>query len=675
MTFLEAAPLVALPLAALPVIIHLVHLYRRKQVPWAAMMFLRAAQKMSQGFSRLKQILILGLRVLAVAAILLAIARPLAGGWLGLTGGAPDTVLVLLDRSASMEQQNPAIQLSKRQAGLKNLSQAISDAVGTRSKLVLLESGTGNALEIPDAKALLDLPQTAGTESGADIPGLLQKALDYLTSNKTGQTDLWILSDLQKGDWDRSSGRWENLRSAFKNLPGVRFHLLTYPQPPGEDLGIRIRDIQRRATETAAELLVDLRITRKTAPPHPEEIPLRIVINGVATTTKVTLKDSELVLQAFPIPIEKNLVRGWGRIELPEDAYPANNVFHFVFDDPPPLQSAIVTEDEAETDALVSALTASSDPQRKAVCAVLPAKRAAEIAWEKTALLVWHAPIPKPEDALFRQLQQHAASGRSVVFLPPNVPDDSEIFGLRWGPWLDAQKPLSPDGWRTDSDLLANTRDGAALPVGTLELSRLAKIMGPGIPLARIPEHGPLLLRALGTPGAYFLGTLPGAGSSSLAREGVVLFVMLQRALNDGARTLGNLRQQVAGAGALPEDPAHPWKAADEKNGPRETRELGLRAGVFQSGERLHALNRPEAEDDLAALAAASVNELFEGLDFKVLSDTLESTGSLTREVWRTFLIAMALALLGEAILCMPPRRTQETPRVGGIFQEPLREK
>lgn len=186
--------------------------------------------------------------------------------------------------------QNPAIQLSKRQAGLKNLSKAIRDAVGTRSKLVLLESGTCNALEIPDAKALLDLPQTANTESGADIPGLLKKALDYLTSNKTGETDLWISSDLQKGDWDRNSGRWENLRSAFKNLPGVRFHLLAYPQPPEEDLGIRIRDIQRRATETGEELLADLRITRKTAHEQPEEIPLRTVINIVDTTTKVTLR-------------------------------------------------------------------------------------------------------------------------------------------------------------------------------------------------------------------------------------------------------------------------------------------------------------------------------------------------------------------------------------------------
>ena len=102
MTFIQPWLLYALPLAALPVIIHLIHLYRRRQVKWAAMMFLLAAQRMNKGLSRLRQILILALRVLAVAAIIFVITRPLAGGWLGLTGGAPDTVLVLLDRSASM---------------------------------------------------------------------------------------------------------------------------------------------------------------------------------------------------------------------------------------------------------------------------------------------------------------------------------------------------------------------------------------------------------------------------------------------------------------------------------------------------------------------------------------------------------------------------------------------
>ena len=120
MTFLQPALLAALPLAALPVIIHLIHLYRRRQVKWAAMMFLLTAQRMNKGLSRLRQILILAMRVAAVAAILFVITRPLSGGWLGILGGAPDTVMILLDRSASMEQINPLTGVSKRAAGLRN---------------------------------------------------------------------------------------------------------------------------------------------------------------------------------------------------------------------------------------------------------------------------------------------------------------------------------------------------------------------------------------------------------------------------------------------------------------------------------------------------------------------------------------------------------------------------
>ena len=36
---------------------------------------------------------------------------------------------------------------------------------------------------------------------------------------------------------------------------------------------------------------------------------------------------------------------------------------------------------------------------------------------------------------------------------------------------------------------------------------------------------------------------------------------------------------------------------------------------------------------------------------------------SLTNEIWRTFLVLMALAIVGEALLCMPGRR--EIPRPG----------
>ena len=660
MTFLQPALLVALPLAALPVVIHFIHLYRRRQVKWAAMIFLLAAQRMNKGLARLRQILILALRVLAVAAILFVITRPLAGGWLGIMGGAPDTVMILLDRSASMEQQNTATGVSKRVAGLRNLAKAITDAVGTRSRLVLIDSALGKPQSLEKADALVDLPQTEATETEADIPALLQGALDYITTNKTGRTDVWLLSDLQRSDWDASSSRWETLRGAFATLPGVRFHLLCYPQPAQDDLAVTVDRVTRRETSGKAELLLDLRLTRHVDHPQPIDVPLRFVIDGTTTTFKATLKENQLVIQAYAIPIDKAAKRGWGRVELPADSYPANNVFYFVFDDPPPLRSVIVSDDETEAGPLKAALSAAADPSRKYESTVFSSRREAEIPWDDAALIVWQAPIPKADDALTHQLQAFVAAGRVLLFLPPDAPDGAEIFGLRWNGWDESAggKPQTVEWWRNDDDLLANTRDGAALPVGALEVSRRCGIAGEGIPLARVAGRGTLLMRSTAEQGGnvYFLGTLPGPGASSLARDGVVMFALLHRALNEGARTLGKAQQRIAAASALGSDAA-PWRPIQEKADAVSSESLPLRAGVVASGEQIIALNRPPGEDQPETLSATDLNDLFAGLDFRVLTDTLEDERTLTSEVWRTFLIAMALALVGEALLCMPPRR------------------
>ena len=137
---------------------------------WAAMMFLRAAQRMDKGWSRLRQYLILAFRMLAVAAIIFVVGRPLAGGLLGLTGGAPDSVIILLDRSASMEEQLLSSGTSKRLAALRNLTAAINDAYGKRSKLTLIDSATVVPVPVENADALPDLPQTGPTETAADVP-------------------------------------------------------------------------------------------------------------------------------------------------------------------------------------------------------------------------------------------------------------------------------------------------------------------------------------------------------------------------------------------------------------------------------------------------------------------------------------------------------------------------
>jgi hypothetical protein len=81
---------------------------------------------------------------------------------------------------------------------------------------------------------------------------------------------------------------------------------------------------------------------------------------------------------------------------------------------------------------------------------------------------------------------------------------------------------------------------------------------------------------------------------------------------------------------------------------------------VLTAGDKLVAINRPASEDRMETLGNATLDELFEGLDYRKLEDTLEDEDSLVSEVWRTFLIAMALLLLGEALLCLPAKRESQ---------------
>ena len=130
MSFLQPLALLGLPLVALPILIHLVNQRRHRTVNWAAMMFLVSAKRMNRGMARLRHLLILLARMLAVAVLVLAVGRPLAGGWLSGVGmGKRDATLVLLDRSASMEARDLQTGESKRSTALRKLSCSTSSSV------------------------------------------------------------------------------------------------------------------------------------------------------------------------------------------------------------------------------------------------------------------------------------------------------------------------------------------------------------------------------------------------------------------------------------------------------------------------------------------------------------------------------------------------------------------
>ena len=477
MSFLQPALLIGLPLALIPVIIHLIHLHRRNTIPWAATMFLLRAQQMNRGYSRLRRLLILAFRVLALAALILTVARPLAGGLLGITGGAPDTVLVLVDRSASMQQADLATGASKLESGLNKLQQALEDAYRGRSRLVILDSATLSPDLLTSEHDLLSLNSTQPTSTSGDIPSLLQAGIDYLAKNQEGRTDVWILSDLQEGDWDHTSGRWNDLQQALVELPGVRLQLLAYPTPPASNLTLA----NGKAVLRSSDLVLDIDILENPASNPAAEalatqtIPLRLTINGATSTIDLELAEGRSSLRGHQISLANTKdQRGWGKVELPADSHAADNVWNFTFDQSPARKSVIISDSPEDLSALTAALNAAADPNYEYFTSSHLPSRSAEASWSDAALVVWHAALPAPESIQAKQLLDHLRSGRSLLFLPPEGPSEHPFLGIAWADWeqFETEEPGTVSWWRSDSGALANTRSGDALPVGELEISQ-----------------------------------------------------------------------------------------------------------------------------------------------------------------------------------------------------------
>ena len=157
MSFLNGWFVYALPLAALPIIIHLINQRRYQTTRWAAMMFLLAANKMSRGYAKLRQWIILAMRVLAVAGLIFVVGRPLTGGWLGqAAGGRADTTILLLDRSPSMQQVGLGAEGSKLATGRARLARTLK-TVGS-ARWVLIEGGSNKPKLLDSIDALANTP-------------------------------------------------------------------------------------------------------------------------------------------------------------------------------------------------------------------------------------------------------------------------------------------------------------------------------------------------------------------------------------------------------------------------------------------------------------------------------------------------------------------------------------
>ena len=689
MNFLQPWMLVALPLAFLPIIIHLINQRRFQSTQWAAMMFLLSANRMNRGYAKIRQWLILALRAMVIAALVFAIGRPIASGILGgsiagsITGRGPANTIVILDRSPSMQASNDGTSRTKLETGVAEIAEALQ-TIGTQ-RLVLIESNAVSPREVATPADLFDLPEAGPSDASADIPAMMLAALDYINANQLGQTEIWICSDLRNHDWRGDDGRWSSLHDAFTEFGRrVRFRLLAFGPSSSagnvdaDNRSVRIEEAKLEATadDNESAVLISLQITghAEDAEGPPRSVPVTLDLDQSRSVVNVEMQGGVGQLAGHRVVLPRDQTRGYGSVSIPADLNLADNTYFFTFDKPPPQRTLVVSDDGEIGRVLQLAAEITPDENTHSVADVVSPRDLTGVSWEDVSLVLWQAALPSHDGSdsdAAEMLEALVGRGGRVIFFPPesggDVAASGELFGMQWLSWGEVEGEHAVSSWRGDADLLAATLAGSALPVGTLRVKRFVGLEGDATTLAKLSDGSPLLAR-VATPkgGVYFCSTTPLAKDSSLAADGVVLYVMIQRALAAGASSLGNTSQIDAGVTAATE--AERWERLAGRESALSS-ENAFVAGVFRERDngRLIAVNRSSLEDASARISDEQVEALFHDLPFVRVDRTAGKSNSLVEEVWRAFLILMLIAMIGEACLCLPRVRAKDdTPVRGG---------
>jgi hypothetical protein len=193
-------------LASVPLLIHLLNRQRHRPLQWAAMRFVMAAYKRTRRRAQMENLLLLLLRMLAVALLALAVSRPFTGKdspLAPLTESRRDVVLIL-DSSASTGYRE-GVQ-SVYESILDRGREILADYDGTRGDRVRLISAAAtprllSARSPEDALALLSTLSTP-TDESLDMTALLTEVVRLAEEEAAGAEEsaleVRFLSDLQK---------------------------------------------------------------------------------------------------------------------------------------------------------------------------------------------------------------------------------------------------------------------------------------------------------------------------------------------------------------------------------------------------------------------------------------------------------------------------------------------
>lgn len=314
MNFLNPLFLLALAAVAVPLLIHIFSRRRVPEVPFSTLRFLKRSDRRSMRRINLRRLLLLLLRMAAIALVALAFARPVVRGGLAalFPVGGDRAICVLIDRSYSMRVEEDEGTLFRR---------ALERAAGIMEQLeqndevsVILfdtDQQTLYAGRQFDREVVLgSLREQEPTWYGTDLRAAAEAGWGMLRDSRRQVRELYIVSDFQRSSL--GSGRGERGNGGGE-IPRARAFIVPVQPEPGTNVAVE-EVLTPRITLHRGEL-ARLAVTMRNGSRDLEaRFPLTVTVDGRRIMEKeVAIRPDGVVVEEISFPVERT---GWMRGEV-----------------------------------------------------------------------------------------------------------------------------------------------------------------------------------------------------------------------------------------------------------------------------------------------------------------------------------------------------------------------
>lgn len=306
--------------ASIPLILHLLNRERARRLVFGTIRFIQMSHQTNVRRHKLKRLLLLLTRILILALLGFAFARPFfaEAPIIAQKTGGKRNAIVILDTSYSMQYEQ-VFENAKREgiAILDGLD--ATDAAG-----LILSSDRARVIaplgsEFSHIRTALN--KAEATYKPTDYLDALQTADEILASIPIGEKQIYVIADMQKRGW-------ENFIETDKLNPDVQIQFIdVHPEQP-QNFAITALNVPPVILKEQQASYLVARV-RNFSDAAVENLPIRLFVDGnMIHTVQLDIEPDDLADAVFRIDFRDEATHtGW--VELPEDALQVDNKRYF----------------------------------------------------------------------------------------------------------------------------------------------------------------------------------------------------------------------------------------------------------------------------------------------------------------------------------------------------------